>query len=83
MSQGKSNDSKNNNNSSNVQDHQYAIGKGSITKQFTKNVLEWNLIIKEILGNKSYTSRTRDQKPNTHLKDKLQQRHPKVSKNPD
>ena len=82
MSQGKSNDSKNNNNSSNVQDHQYAIGKGSITKQFTKNVLEWNLIIKEILGNKSYTSRTTYQKTNTHSNDRLQQRHPKVPEDP-
>ena len=39
MSQGKSNDSKNNNNSSNVQDHQYAIRKWSITKQFLEKYL--------------------------------------------
>ena len=29
-----------------VQDHQHAIGKWSITKQFLKNVLEWNLVTK-------------------------------------
>ena len=32
--------------SSKVQDHQYAIRKESIIKQFLKNILEWNLVTK-------------------------------------
>ena len=50
---------------------------------FWKNILEWNLTTKKISGNNSYTSRTRYQKPNTHLNVKLQQRHPKVPEGSD
>ena len=49
MSQGKSNDSKNNNNSSNVQDHQHAIRKGSIIKQFLKKWLRVEFNYEEFL----------------------------------
>ena len=53
-----------------VLSHQHAYSKESITKQ-------------KISGSYSYISRTRYQNPNTHLNEKLQQRHQKVPKGPD
>ena len=53
-----------------VLSHQHAYGKGSITKQLLKNVLEWNLITK-ISGSNSYIYKTRYQNPNTHSNEKL------------
>ena len=52
--------------SSKVQDHQHAIRKGSITKQFLKKYLRVGFNYKKI-----QTSRTTYQKPNTHSNDKL------------
>ena len=59
------------------------LEKGASQNNFWKKMSWSGIQLQKKSRNNSYTSRTRYQNPNTHSNAKLQQRHPKVPKDPD